>query len=237
MTIKKDRKNYRVHSEENLNAIEKSLRDCGAGRSILIDNDNEIIAGNGCFQQAEKLGIPIKVIETDGSELIALKRTDLSYEDQRRTQLAVMDNATSDLSEFDVDSMLDDFSYDTLVNFGVITKEFDEDAQETAADVDELVEDDVSEDNSKLEKFLEAKQHATERGKDILESNFWLCLVFQSYEQKIEFLSKIGDPETRYRIYADGQTIAKALGVEITPNTQKPLIVRTEKKLEELAME
>ena len=81
-----------------------------------------------------------------------------------------MDNATSDLSEFDVDSMLDDFSYDTLVNFGVITKEFDEDAQETAADVDELVEDDVSEDNSKLEKFLEAKQHATERGKDILES-------------------------------------------------------------------
>ena len=95
--IKYDQNNYRIHSAENKQLIKKSLEDCGAGRSILIDNENEIIAGNGVYEQAKKLGIPVRVIETKGDELIAVKRTDLKTEDQKRKVLAVMDNTTSDI--------------------------------------------------------------------------------------------------------------------------------------------
>ena len=51
--IKYDQNNYRIHSAENKQLIKKSLEDCGAGRSILIDNENEIIAGNGVYEQAK----------------------------------------------------------------------------------------------------------------------------------------------------------------------------------------
>ena len=101
MSIKFDKRNYRKHSDKNKNLINKSLKECGAGRSIVIDNEDNIIAGNGIYEQAQTLGIKTKIIETDGSELVVVKRTDLATDDEKRKQLAVMDNSTSDSSEFD----------------------------------------------------------------------------------------------------------------------------------------
>lgn len=121
--IKFDKRNYRKHSDKNKNLINKSLKECGAGRSIVIDNNNEIIAGNGIYEQAQKLGIKTKIIETDGSELVVVKRTDLETDDEKRKQLAVMDNSTSDSSQFDYDLLQEDFDLETLDDWGITTTE------------------------------------------------------------------------------------------------------------------
>jgi len=95
--IKLDKRNYRRHSDKNKTLIQKSLTETGAGRSIVIDADNEIIGGNGVFEAwGDK---PIKVVESDGSELIVVKRTDLHTDDPKRKQLAIMDNSSSILFE------------------------------------------------------------------------------------------------------------------------------------------
>lgn len=109
-----DPRNYRIHDEKNKRLIRKSLEDCGAGRSILFDKDNCIIAGNGVYEQAMELGLPVRVIESDGTELIAIKRTDLATEDARRKALALADNHTSDTSIFDVEAILEDFTPEEL---------------------------------------------------------------------------------------------------------------------------
>ena len=117
--IKFDKRNYRKHNDRNKELINKSLKECGAGRSIVIDNDNEIIAGNGIYEQAQKLGLKTKVIETDGSELVVVKRTDLATDDAKRKQLAVMDNSTSDSSEFDFELLQEDFDTEELEDWGL----------------------------------------------------------------------------------------------------------------------
>lgn len=115
--IKQDKRNYRKHSDKNKALINKSLSELGAGRSILIDADNEIIAGNGVHSQWGNK--PIRVIETDGSELIAIKRTDLHTEDDKRKRLAIMDNSSSDSSEFDMELLQCDFEGFELEDMGV----------------------------------------------------------------------------------------------------------------------
>jgi DNA modification methylase len=112
--LKFDTKNYRIHGEKNLRLIGKSLSECGAGRSILIDKEDCIIAGNGVYQKAKEMSLPVRVIESDGTELIAIKRTDLTNKDDRRKALALADNYTSDTSVFDVDMILEDFSTEDL---------------------------------------------------------------------------------------------------------------------------
>ena len=119
MKINYDSRNYRKHSDKNKNLINKSLKECGAGRSIVIDNEDNIIAGNGIYEQAQKLGLKTKVIETDGSELVVVKRTDLATNDEKRKQLAVMDNSTSDSSEFDFELLEEDFQTETLQDWGL----------------------------------------------------------------------------------------------------------------------
>ncbi len=106
--IKQDPKNARLHSEVNKEQINKSLKDLGAGRSVVIDNEDYLIAGNGVYEQAEKLGLKTKVIESDGTELVVIKRTDLNYEDEKRRKLAIADNATSESSDWNFEELTDD---------------------------------------------------------------------------------------------------------------------------------
>ena len=103
--VKLDPQNVRKHGKRNQQVIAESLKELGAGRSILIDSTNTAVAGNGVLEQAEKLGIPIRVVESDGSELIAVKRIDLAPDDPKRKALAIADNRASDLSLFDEDAM------------------------------------------------------------------------------------------------------------------------------------
>ena len=64
--IKYDQNNYRCHDERNLALIKKSIQRCGACRSILLDKNGEIIAGNATYKTLQELGIPVKIIPTDG---------------------------------------------------------------------------------------------------------------------------------------------------------------------------
>lgn len=138
MEIKFDKRNYRKHGDKNKELIKKSLEECGTGRSIIIDNENEIIGGNGVYEQAKKLNIPVKIIETDGTELIAIKRTDLATNDEKRKQLAVMDNSTSDSSEWELDLLAEDFETEQLQEWGL-------DAEFKSLDAEEVIEDEIPE--------------------------------------------------------------------------------------------
>lgn len=104
--IQSDSRNVRKHDTRNKQVIFDSLKELGAGRSILIDAADTAVAGNGVLEQAEKLGIPIRVVESDGSELIAVKRIDLAPDDPKRKALAIVDNRSNDLSFFDNDELL-----------------------------------------------------------------------------------------------------------------------------------
>ena len=45
--LKEDQKNSRKHSEKNISALTKSLIAFGQQKPIVIDSDNNVIAGNG----------------------------------------------------------------------------------------------------------------------------------------------------------------------------------------------
>ena len=128
--IKFDKRNYRKHDKKNKSLIKKSLEKFGAGRSIVVDAEGEIIGGNGVYEQAQKLGLKTKIVETDGSELVVVKRTDLKTDDEKRKALAVMDNSTSDTSEFDLELLTADFTVDELEDFGIELPE-DEESNES----------------------------------------------------------------------------------------------------------
>jgi 16S rRNA G966 N2-methylase RsmD len=95
-----DHKNARRRTDRSASLIKESIDRYGAARSIVIDEDNRILAGNGTIEGAKAAGIKnVRIIETDGDEIIAVRRTGLT-EDQK-IGLALADNRTSDLSEWD----------------------------------------------------------------------------------------------------------------------------------------
>lgn len=91
-----DEKNINRGTEEGAELIDKSIDEVGFGRSIVVDRDNKIIAGNKTTQSAIRKGkTKIRIVETSGDELIVVKRTDISINSEKGTKLKILDNTTS----------------------------------------------------------------------------------------------------------------------------------------------
>ena len=76
--------------------MDESLRKFGLARSIVIDKNNRIIAGNKTAEKAADIGFTdVLVVEVDGNQLVAVKRKDIDLDSAKGRELALADNATS----------------------------------------------------------------------------------------------------------------------------------------------
>jgi len=91
--------------------LEDSLKQYGAGRSILVDKHGRVIAGNKTLETAIESGFTdVEVIQTDGKKIVAVQRVDLDLlKDDSARQLAYADNRVSEVDlEFDTSKILED---------------------------------------------------------------------------------------------------------------------------------
>ena len=96
--LHRDTLNFNKGTYEGELLMERSLERLKAGRSILIDKDNNIIAGNKTAEVAERLGFKLRIIETTGDELVAVKRTDMTLDSKDGREMAIADNATAQMN-------------------------------------------------------------------------------------------------------------------------------------------
>jgi hypothetical protein len=105
--LKGDLANRRLHTPRGAKMLQESIEQVGAARSIVIDEDNVILAGNGVVEAAGEAGLSkVLVVETDGKTVVAVRRSGLSTEEKRA--LALYDNRTGELSKWDADQLMDD---------------------------------------------------------------------------------------------------------------------------------
>ena len=105
-----DRANANRGTKRGRKALEASLKKYGAGRSILIDRNGRIIAGNKTVEAAGKIGIEnVIVVPTDGKQIVAVQRMDLDIDSVAGRELAYADNRVGELSlDWDPAQMLAD---------------------------------------------------------------------------------------------------------------------------------
>lgn len=106
-----DPHNANLGTERGRALLEHSLRSYGAGRSVLADKHGTLIAGNKTIEAAAELGFTIRVVETDGTDVVVVQRKDLDLEtDPRARELAYVDNRAAEL---DLDWNIEQLRADT----------------------------------------------------------------------------------------------------------------------------
>jgi len=105
--LQPDPHNFRKHTAENIGMLVDSLQETGAGRSILIDENKQIIAGNGVVEAAPAAGIEkVRIIHAEPNELIAVQRTGLTPLQKKR--MALFDNRTQELSSWEQQALAEE---------------------------------------------------------------------------------------------------------------------------------
>ena len=108
--LKQDKNNARQHNPRNIEMIEAALREVGAARSGVIDEDGRVLAGNATLEALTKAGIgKVKVVDAKGDEWVVVRRSGLTEEQKKK--LAIYDNRTSELAEWDL-SVLENLNVD-----------------------------------------------------------------------------------------------------------------------------
>ncbi len=122
-----DDKNYNKGSEFGNSLIEKSLRKFGAGRSILLDKNNRIIAGNKTIENAGAVGLEdIIVVETTGNQIVAVKRMDIDLDSKQGRELALADNASAKASiNWDFETIKVDWQEIEMQEWGIEIPDFE----------------------------------------------------------------------------------------------------------------
>ncbi len=103
-SLSPDEHNARRRDLRATEALSKSLKEFGAARSIVVDGDGKVRAGNGTLEAARAAGIT-KTIQVDAGpdELVVVRRGDLKGE--KAQAYAIADNRTGELSEWDLDEL------------------------------------------------------------------------------------------------------------------------------------
>ena len=156
-----DGENFNKHTEFGQKLLEDSLRKFGAGRSILVDKDGNIIAGNSTTETAAAIGMEdVIVVPTDGKKLVVVQRTDLSLDSPEGRELALADNMTALKGiDIDLDKVKETLGDDLAKAWGMELPKMENEDEEIKRKEAEFkarmeVGDDLSEDEEYLE-FLD----------------------------------------------------------------------------------
>lgn len=97
-SLKADELNANKGTERGRLMVRTSLEQNGAGRSILLDREGNIVAGNKTWKGAIEAGIEqVIVVPTDGSQLVAVQRTDLELDSPEGRAIAISDNRAGEV--------------------------------------------------------------------------------------------------------------------------------------------
>jgi len=137
-----DDKNFNKGSESGAKLIKKSFEKFGAGRSILLDKNNRIIAGN---KSVEFSGIDdVQIVESDGTKLIAVKRTDIDLDTPLGREMALADNASAKANiVFDAELIEAEVGVAVAEEWGIEMPKVEPEVTEDDFDVDSVTETDI----------------------------------------------------------------------------------------------
>lgn len=104
--LRPDARNARRRTARSRAMIAESISEFGPARSGLVDENLNIIAGNGTAEGMAAAGIKkVRVVEPEPDEWVVVKRSGLTGE--QKTRLALIDNRSAELSEWDREVLLD----------------------------------------------------------------------------------------------------------------------------------
>lgn len=146
--LKHPEKNVRIHSEQQIRELKRSLEKFGQTRALVVDENNVILIGNGLYEAMVSLGY---------QEASVYVKTELSENDKKKLMIA--DNKTYALGIDNLDT-LNEFLEELQGDLDI--PGYDEEIlQQMVADADEVTEK-ISEygtlDESEIQKIKETNE-------------------------------------------------------------------------------
>jgi hypothetical protein len=150
--LKPDRRNPNKGTQRGRGMVEASLRELGAGRSIVVDKNGNVIAGNKTLEAWADIANAddVVVVKTRGDKLVVVQREDLDLvNDGKARRLSIADNRAGEIGlDWDAEILAaikldDDGALDGLFSSDELAEVLGDISGVEFPEYDESVEDEV----------------------------------------------------------------------------------------------
>ena len=194
-----DSKNANLGTDRGRQLLAESLKELGAGRSIVCDRNGKVIGGNKTLEQAIALGLEIETLHTKGEKLVVVVRDDLDLDtDSKARALAFSDNRIAELDlKWSVEQILEDIDENNID--GLWTEEELARLQDgiDLATFEALSVDDISEN--------EEPEDKPDNVKDDSDMVPFHCLLSQ--EQRARLVKAINQAKSKHGLETTGEAL------------------------------
>lgn len=171
-----DDKNNNKHTAYGMDLLEKSVNKVGIIESITVSNDDKIISGNARHEVIGKnFTKEALVIETDGTQPIIIKRTDIESDTKQFYEASILANTTAKKNI--------DFDIEIIESLGV---EYDIDVVDLGVDIVDYTRgheaNNMNEDDIDLQEVFDSVGISKDLHK--------LIVIFNTEEDKQSFVDK-----------------------------------------------
>lgn len=94
-----DNHNFNAGTKNGTELLERSFKDYGAGRSVLIDKNNRLVGGNKAQKGFKAAGYnKVIIVDSDPDTLVAVRRKDVDLDSKEGREMALLDNLTTQVN-------------------------------------------------------------------------------------------------------------------------------------------
>lgn len=91
-------RSFNAGTAKGKRVLERSIKQLGYCQSIVVDRNNKVLIGNKVLEEAVKAGAKVHVVETQGDELVVVKRKDIDYDTKKAKEIMLVDNLSAELN-------------------------------------------------------------------------------------------------------------------------------------------
>lgn len=94
-----DDHNFNQGTEQGAALMQRSFSEHGAGRSVFIDKNNRLVAGNKAQKGFKAAGYRrVVIVDSDPDTLVAVRRKDIDLDSKEGREMALLDNLTTQVN-------------------------------------------------------------------------------------------------------------------------------------------
>jgi len=164
--------------------VESSLRETGAGRSIVVDREGRIIAGNKTLEAWAEIDGEIEIVKTDGRRLVVVQREDLDLDDAEglARKLSYYDNRAGEVGlDWDAEQVMADISAGVQLDGMFFKNEMDAILQEFSGGLESAF----------LDGFIDNGEDTEKEAPDDGFENPYVGLTFPSTVEQRDYIMSV----------------------------------------------
>ena len=89
-------RSFNLGTSKGMRILKRSIEHLGFCNAVVVERNNKVLIGNKVLKYAVDKHAKVRIVETQGDELVVIKRKDIDYDTRKAKEIMLVDNLSAE---------------------------------------------------------------------------------------------------------------------------------------------